>query len=66
MRDTTEQNISQQFTPEASDNTNEIRFNTSNKFKIDFPKLLQENASTHNVLDDESDNDDINDIGGMY
>ncbi|KAM0732314.1 hypothetical protein ACS0PU_001856 [Formica fusca] len=63
MHDTTEEKIFDQFTAKASDNTNEINFNASNKFKIDSLKLSQENASTHNVSSEESDDDDINDIG---
>ncbi|KAL6418902.1 hypothetical protein ACFW04_001497 [Cataglyphis niger] len=62
MQDTNEQKVFEEFVAKAY-NTNEINLNISNKFKIDFPKLSQENASTHNVLSEESDNDDINDIG---
>ncbi|XP_072760560.1 uncharacterized protein [Anoplolepis gracilipes] len=61
--DTPEQKESKQFIVEVPDiNINEISCNTSNQLKIDFPKPSQENASIHNVLGDESDND-INDIG---
>lgn len=60
MHGTIEQNTTEQVMPEASDNMN---FNTSEfKFKIEYPKLLQATTSTHKVLN-ESDNDDINDIG---
>lgn len=67
MHDSTKGEIFEQsFVTEAFNSTNEISFDTSNKFKIDFPKLSQENVSTDNILSDESDNDDINDIGRMY
>jgi len=68
MSDTTEEEVfGKSFVEEAFD-TNEISFDTSNEFTIDFPKLSQENASTDNILSDESssDNDDIDDIGGLY
>lgn len=64
MQDTNEQKVFDEFVTKAY-NTDQINLNISNKFKIDFPKLSQDNASTHNILSEESDNDDINDIGGM-
>ncbi|EFN73104.1 hypothetical protein EAG_04408 [Camponotus floridanus] len=66
MSDTTEEKIFEKSFVEEAFDTNEISFDTSNEITIDFPKLSQENASTDNILSDDSssDNDDIDDIGG--
>ncbi|XP_025268723.1 uncharacterized protein LOC105258928 [Camponotus floridanus] len=65
MSDTTEEKIFEKSFVEEAFDTNEISFDTSNEITIDFPKLSQENASTDNILSDDSssDNDDIDDIG---
>lgn len=68
MSDTTEEKIFEKSFVEEAFDTNGISSDTSNNITIDFLKLSEKNASTDNILSDESssDNDDIDDIGGLY